>query len=192
MQGEKPERDHALAAAAVARRAPHAERDGDEVRERQRRRRERDGDTQAPSDLGRDVDVRALELAAEVEREQAVPRMRAAPAECAVSLRSEVERPEEVKVLLPQRSIEQMLLPKDPRDDRGVIMEIRAGAGGGEAALFVGDLLRMYMRYAERRGWKSEVLSSSPTGIGGFKEAAIGIQGRGAYSRLKYESGSAD
>jgi len=87
------------------------------------------------------------------------------------------------------RSIERMLLPKDPRDDRGVIMEIRAGAGGGEAALFVGDLLRMYMRYAERRGWKSEVLSSSPTGIGGFKEAAIGIQGRGAYSRLKYESG---
>ncbi|HLW60555.1 MAG TPA: peptide chain release factor 1 [bacterium] len=87
------------------------------------------------------------------------------------------------------RTIEQLLVPRDPRDDRSVIVEIRAGAGGEEAALFAGDLLRMYMRYAERHGWKSEVLSSSPTGLGGFKEAIIGIQGRGAYSRLKYESG---
>ncbi len=87
------------------------------------------------------------------------------------------------------REIEALLLPKDPRDERNVLIEIRAGAGGDEAALFAGDLLRMYARYAERRRWKSEVLSSSPTGLGGFKEVIVGIQGHGAYSRLKYERG---
>ncbi len=87
------------------------------------------------------------------------------------------------------RAIEHMLLPKDPRDERNVIVEIRAGTGGDEAALFAGDLLRMYTRYAERHGWKSELLSGSPTGLGGFKEAVLAIGGRGAYSRLKYESG---
>jgi peptide chain release factor 1 len=94
----------------------------------------------------------------------------------------------ERQVLL-AREIERMLVPKDPRDDRSVIVEVRAGAGGEEAALFAGDLLRMYVRYAERHAWKSEALSSNPTGLGGFKEAVIAIQGRGAYSRLKYESG---
>jgi peptide chain release factor 1 len=88
-----------------------------------------------------------------------------------------------------EHSIEQLLIPRDPRDERNVIVEIRAGAGGNEAALFVGDLLRLYVRYAERHGWRSEILSGSPTGLGGFKEVVIGIQGRGAYSRLKYESG---
>jgi peptide chain release factor 1 len=87
------------------------------------------------------------------------------------------------------RAIEHMLIPKDPRDERNVIVEIRAGAGGDEAALFAGDILRMYVRYAERHGWKSELLSGSPTGLGGFKEAVLAIGGRGAYSRLKYESG---
>ena len=87
------------------------------------------------------------------------------------------------------REIETLLLPQDPRDSRNVIIEIRAGAGGDEAALFAGDLLRMYARYAERRGWMSEILASSPAGLGGFKEIALGIQGPGAYSRLKYESG---
>ncbi len=87
------------------------------------------------------------------------------------------------------RAIEHMLIPKDPRDERNVIVEIRAGAGGDEAALFAGDILRMYVRYAERHGWKSEMLSGSPTGLGGFKEAVLAIGGRGAYSRLKYESG---
>jgi len=87
------------------------------------------------------------------------------------------------------RAIELMLIPKDPRDERNVIVEIRAGAGGDEAALFAGDILRMYVRYAERHGWKSEMLSGSPTGLGGFKEAVLAIGGRGAYSRLKYESG---
>ncbi len=82
-----------------------------------------------------------------------------------------------------------LLLPRDPFDERNIIVEVRAGAGGEEAALFAGNLFRMYARYAERRRWKSEILSSSPTGIGGFKEIIFGIAGRGAYSRLKYESG---
>ena len=82
-----------------------------------------------------------------------------------------------------------LLLPKDPNDDKNVILEIRAGTGGDEAALFGGDLLRMYMRYAERRGWKVDMMDMNETGIGGVKEAVILIKGRGAYSRLKYESG---
>lgn len=82
-----------------------------------------------------------------------------------------------------------LLIPKDPNDEKNVIMEIRAGTGGEEAALFGGDLLRMYMRYAERRNWKTEVMDMNETGIGGIKEAIILIKGKGAYSRLKYESG---
>jgi peptide chain release factor 1 len=88
-----------------------------------------------------------------------------------------------------ESELERLLLPRDPRDERNVIVEIRAGAGGEEAALFAADLFRMYARYAERHGWKTEVLSSSPTELGGFKEIVLGIAGRGAYSRLKYESG---
>jgi peptide chain release factor 1 len=82
-----------------------------------------------------------------------------------------------------------MLLPQDPRDRRNVIMEIRAGTGGDEAALFAADLYRMYSRFAERRGWDVEVLSLNEIGIGGIKEITFLIKGRGAYSRLKYESG---
>lgn len=82
-----------------------------------------------------------------------------------------------------------LLLPKDPNDDKNVLLEIRAGTGGEEAALFGGDLLRMYMRYAERKGWKTEIMEYNDTGIGGIKEAVIMIKGKGAYSRLKYESG---
>ncbi len=82
-----------------------------------------------------------------------------------------------------------LLLPKDPNDDKNVILEIRAGTGGEEAALFGSDLLRMYSRYAERRGWKASVTDISDTGIGGVKEAVVRIVGKGAYSRLKFESG---
>lgn len=82
-----------------------------------------------------------------------------------------------------------LLLPKDPRDSRDVIVEIRAGAGGDEAGLFAADLYRMYTRYAERQGWKTEFLSEHSTGVGGFKEVIFGIQGQGAFSRFKYESG---
>ncbi|MAS37696.1 MAG: peptide chain release factor 1 [Anaerolineaceae bacterium] len=82
-----------------------------------------------------------------------------------------------------------MLLPKDPRDDKNVIVEIRAGAGGDEAGLFVADLFRMYSYYAERQGWKVEVIDQHETGVGGFKNIIFEIRGSGAFSKLKYESG---
>ena len=82
-----------------------------------------------------------------------------------------------------------LLLPKDPNDEKNVILEVRAGTGGDEAALFGGDLMRMYLRYAERRRWKTEIIDVNDTGIGGVKEAVIMIKGKGAYSRLKFESG---
>lgn len=82
-----------------------------------------------------------------------------------------------------------LLVPKDPNDDKNVIVEIRGGAGGDEAAIFAGDLFRMYSRYAERRGWKTSLMSSNETGVGGYKEVSFMIKGNGAYSRLKYESG---
>jgi peptide chain release factor 1 len=83
-----------------------------------------------------------------------------------------------------------LLLPKDPNDDKNVILEIRAGTGGDEAALFAQDLLRMYLRYTERRGWKAEIMDANETDIGGIKEVSVLIKGKGAYSRLKYESGT--
>jgi peptide chain release factor 1 len=82
-----------------------------------------------------------------------------------------------------------LLLPSDPNDERNTVLEIRAGTGGDEATLFAADLFRMYSRYAERRGWRLEVLTSSPTGVGGFKEVVTLVQGHGAYSRLKFEGG---
>jgi peptide chain release factor 1 len=86
--------------------------------------------------------------------------------------------------------LRQLLVPKDPRDEKNVIMEIRAGAGGNEAGLFAADLFRMYTRYAERQGgWKTELISENRTGIGGYKEVIFSIIGKGAFSRLKYESG---
>jgi peptide chain release factor 1 len=88
-----------------------------------------------------------------------------------------------------ERRLKSLLVPRDPRDDRNVIVEIRAGTGGDEAGLFAADLFRMYLRYAEGRTWKSEVLSQNDTGIGGFKEVIFQVRGKGAYSRLKFESG---
>jgi peptide chain release factor 1 len=82
-----------------------------------------------------------------------------------------------------------LLLPKDPNDDKSVIVEVKAGEGGEESALFAGDLFRMYQRYAERRGWKTEVLSSEPSDMGGFKDVTFEVKGKGAYSRLKHEAG---
>ena len=98
----------------------------------------------------------------------------------------ELLKDEEEKVI---NDLKILLLPKDPNDEKDVIMEIRAGAGGEEAALFAGDLFRMYSRYAEFRNWKTEVLSQSATGMGGFKEIIVLITGQWVYSRLKYESG---
>lgn len=99
-------------------------------------------------------------------------------------LQQNKEREEQLK-----REITILLLPKDPNDEKNVIMEIRGGAGGDEAALFAGDLFRMYVRYAEGRHWKVELMNSNESDLGGFKEISFMITGRGAYSRLKYESG---
>ncbi|MDD7035349.1 MAG: peptide chain release factor 1 [Firmicutes bacterium] len=89
-----------------------------------------------------------------------------------------------------QEELKVLLLPKDPNDEKNVILEIRAGTGGDEAALFGADLLRMYTRYAERNRWKTEIIEMNDTGIGGVKEAVMLIKGKGAYSRLKFESGA--
>lgn len=101
---------------------------------------------------------------------------------------SEVEELEDRKAKL-EEELKILLLPKDPNDEKNVIVEIRAGAGGEEAALFAADLYRMYSMYAESKGWKVEVLSSNATDLGGFKEIIFSVEGKGAYSRLKYESG---
>ncbi len=102
--------------------------------------------------------------------------------------REEISR---VEAALPDMEdrLRRMLLPKDPRDSKNVIVEIRAGAGGDEAGIFAGDLFRMYSRYAEDHRWKVEVLSAHETGVGGYKEIVFEVRGSGAFSRLKYESG---
>ncbi len=97
------------------------------------------------------------------------------------------EQKERLEIL--EKELTLLLLPKDPNDEKNVIVEIRGGAGGEEAALFAGDLFRMYARYAERRKWKLEIMNSSESDLGGFKEISFLIKGQGAYSRLKYESG---
>jgi peptide chain release factor 1 len=86
-------------------------------------------------------------------------------------------------------TLKRLLVPKDPNDERNTVLEIRAGTGGDEAGLFAAELFRMYTRYAERHGWRIEVLSSSPTGLGGFKEVIALVVGKGAFSRLKFEGG---
>jgi peptide chain release factor 1 len=98
----------------------------------------------------------------------------------------------ELKQKMPavEQELKLMLVPKDPRDEKSIIIEIRAGTGGDEAGLFAADLFRMYSKYAEKRRWKVEVMDMNSTGVGGIKEVVASIQGRGAYSRLKYESGT--
>jgi peptide chain release factor 1 len=104
-------------------------------------------------------------------------------------VKEEMPQLQQEKIELEEK-IRVLLLPKDPNDDKNVFLEIRAGTGGDEAGLFVGDLFRMYARYAEAQGWKVEVVSSSPAGgMGGFKEIIALLDGKGAYSRMKYESG---
>ena len=88
-----------------------------------------------------------------------------------------------------EAELQRLLLPRDPNDERNIFLEIRAGAGGDESALFAGDLFRMYSRYAERHRWQAEVISASPSDLGGFKEVILRIAGQGVYSRLKFESG---
>ena len=88
-----------------------------------------------------------------------------------------------------EEELKRLLTPRDPNDERNVFVEIRAGAGGDEAGLFVADLARMYVKYAERQGWKVETVERHPTGVGGFKEVVLFVQGKGAWSRLKFERG---
>ena len=109
------------------------------------------------------------------------PEMKAMAEEELASLEERLDHcRQEVKILL---------LPKDPNDERNVMIEIRAGTGGDEATLFAADVFRMYARYAEQTGWKVEIMSSNPTGVGGFKEIIVLVEGKGVYSQLKYESG---
>jgi peptide chain release factor 1 len=93
------------------------------------------------------------------------------------------------KIEIFEKEIKGMLVPKDPRDDKNVIVEIRAGAGGDEAAIFAADLFRMYTRYAEDKRWKTEIMSENAIGVGGYKEVIFEVKGKGAFSKLKYESG---
>lgn len=102
--------------------------------------------------------------------------------------REEIKRLES-EVAQAQRNLQILLLPKDPNDEKNVLFEIRAGAGGEEAALFVAELFRLYQRYAERQGWRMDILSVNPTGLGGFREIIAEVQGQRVYSRLKWEGG---
>src|SRR5476651_1497206 len=94
------------------------------------------------------------------------------------------------RIVAEELELQRLLVPKDPHDDSNIFLEIRAGTGGDEAAIFAGDLFRMYGRYAERRSWRAEILSASPGEHGGFKEVIARIEGKGAFSRLKFESGT--
>lgn len=123
----------------------------------------------------------ALERTQELAREETDEEMRALAREEAESLRGSYERLQDEMRL--------MLLPKDPRDGKDIYVEIRAGTGGEEAALFASDLYRMYTRYAERQGWKASLVDENRTGLKGFREVVFEIKGKGAFSRLKYESG---
>ncbi len=109
-------------------------------------------------------------------------------AEMVEMARAEIE-PLKIKLDRFEKELRSLLVPKDPRDDRDVIVEVRAGAGGDEAGLFAADLARMYIRYAEGRRWKVDIIDQNETGIGGYKEIIFQIKGKGAYSRLKFESG---
>lgn len=122
-----------------------------------------------------------LDEAREMQEIEDDPEMAAMVAEEIRSLSSQMDALE--------RKMRRLLIPKDPRDARNVYIEIRAGTGGDEAGIFAGDLLRMYTRYAESRGWKPQILDENRTGVGGYKEVVLSVRGKGAFSRLKFESG---
>ncbi|GAB4363907.1 MAG: peptide chain release factor 1 [Deltaproteobacteria bacterium] len=151
-------------------------------RERQRLGREL-SELRPLAEIARDYRdlLRELEENRELAREERDPEMRALAKEEIARLSAEQERIEE--------RIRILLLPKDANDEKNILIEIRAGAGGEEAALFAAELFRAYSMYAAGKGWKVEVLSHSDTGIGGIREVIAMIEGKGAYSRLKYESG---
>lgn len=125
--------------------------------------------------------LRGISEAKDLLRQEDSPDMQA-------MAREEMERLEGEKLQLEQ-SLQKMLLPKDPKDEKNVILEIRAGTGGEESALFAAELYRMYTKFAERKGWKMSLIDSNPTGLGGFKEIIASMEGHGVYSILKHESG---
>jgi peptide chain release factor 1 len=127
-------------------------------------------------------DITRLEEARAIASSEEDPEMR-------LLAESEIADLEPQAALL-EKELKLMLVPKDPRDDKNVFVEIRAGTGGEEAAIFAADLYRMYTRYAERQGWKVEMMDSNAIGIGGFKEVVFQVKGKGAFSKLKYESGA--
>jgi len=133
-----------------------------------------------------DVGERYAKVRSDLEEARAMARDE--DAEMAELARDEVQRLEEV-LEAAEAELRELLMPRDPNDEKNAILEIRAGAGGDEAALFAAELFRMYSRYAERRGWKVEPLSTSETGTGGLKEIIASIDGRDVFSRLKYERG---
>jgi peptide chain release factor 1 len=108
--------------------------------------------------------------------------------EMAALARQEVEALE-AELSRMDEDLRKLLLPRDPNDEKNVIIEVRAGTGGDEASLFAAELMRMYLRYAEYRGWKAQVMTRSESGVGGLKEGVVSVEGKGAYSRLKHESG---
>jgi peptide chain release factor 1 len=125
----------------------------------------------------------------ETELAQAREMQREGDPEMGEFLRDEIASLETRQAILSEE-LRKLVLPKDPRDEKNVFMEIRAGTGGDEAALFAAELYRMYARYAESKGWKVELIEASEIGIGGYKEVVVLIRGKGVYSRLKYESGT--
>jgi peptide chain release factor 1 len=126
----------------------------------------------------------------QVERDLAEHRALATDDDPELRAMAKAELPDlEARLAVLDATLKQLLVPKDPNDERNTVLEIRAGTGGDEAGLFAADLFRMYTRYAERHGWRVETLSSSATGLGGLKEVIALVAGKGAYSRLKYEGG---
>jgi peptide chain release factor 1 len=154
------------------------------------------GDPDALRRLGRELaelgeivePYRALRAALEHAEEARAMASAESDAEMAAFLREEATTAEDRAVELRAR-LEELLVPRDPDEGKDVVVEIRAGAGGQEAALWAGELFEMYRHLAERKGWRTEVLSSSPSDLGGFKEAVLEVRGKGAYPALKHESG---
>lgn len=132
--------------------------------------------------------AQALDAHDATERELADARLMLDDPELAALAADDVSRLEQHLATL-DAGLQVLLLPKDPHDAASLYLEIRAGTGGDEAGIFAGDLLRMYMRYAEGRRWKTEIVDENETGVGGYKEVIVAVKGKGAYSRLKFESG---
>jgi peptide chain release factor 1 len=130
---------------------------------------------------------RHLDVSAELEETQELLEMAEDP-EMIVMAEEEVEKlTAEIETL--ENQMRSFLVPKDPRDERNVLIEIRAGAGGDEAGIFAADLLRLYTRYGETRRWKTEIIDENSKGVGGYKEVILAVKGKKAYSRLKFDSG---